>query len=123
EPPVADRTEAEPAQLENEKVGAEKIVAPILEEGGDVAVVLLPTTMIERSRRTDQQASPRLERLPAACQPSLQVLGVADRFERVDRIETFAREVEAVEIGDDNRAPTGELLDLPSAKHPLPGGV
>src|SRR5262249_53464577 len=32
EPPIADRTKAEPAQLENKKVGAEKIVAPILEE-------------------------------------------------------------------------------------------
>src|SRR5262245_40369149 len=123
QPPVADRTEAEPAQLENEKVGAEKIVAPILEEGGDVAVVLLPTTMIERSRRTDQQASPRLERLPASGQASAQVLGVADRFQRVDRIETFAREVEAVEIGDDNADATVELLELPSANLSLHGGI
>ena len=29
---IADRLEAEPAQLENQKVGAEKIVAPIVEE-------------------------------------------------------------------------------------------
>src|SRR5262249_44847201 len=123
EPLVADRTEAESAQLENEKVGAKKIVAPILEEGRDVAVVLLPTTMIQRSGRTDQQASSGLERLPTARQPSLQILGVADRFERVDRIETFAREVEAVEIGDDNANATVELLELPSANLSLHGGI
>src|SRR6266436_9153915 len=58
EPPVADRTKAEPAQLENENIGAEKIVAPILEERRDVAVVLLPAAMIQRSWRTDQQAPP-----------------------------------------------------------------
>src|SRR5262249_8768033 len=115
----ADRTEAEPAQLENEKVGAEKIVAPILEERRDVAVVLLPTTMIERSGRTDQQASPRLERLPAACQPSLQVLRVADRFERVHRSEVLAREIEAVEIRNDDAYATVDLLDLGAAKHSL----
>src|SRR5262249_45662912 len=112
QPPVADRTKAEPAQLEHEKIGAEKIVAPILEEGRDVAIVLLATTMIERSRRTDQQASAGLERLPAARQPSLQVLRVADRFERVDRIETFAREIEAVEIGNDDAYAPVELLEL-----------
>src|SRR5262249_29249180 len=87
----------------------------ILEEGRDAAVVLLPTTMIERSGRTDQQASPGLERLPAARQPSLQVFRVTDRFECVDRIETLAREIEAVETGDDNADATVELLEFPSA--------
>src|SRR5215468_11848127 len=115
EPPIADRAEAEPAQLENEKVGAEKIVAPILEERRNVAVVLFPTAMIERSRRTDQQASAGLERSPAACQPSLQVFRVADGFERVDRIETLAREVEAVEIGNDDAYAAAELLEFPLA--------
>src|SRR5215468_3727496 len=122
-PPIADRTKAEPAQLENEKVGAEKIVAPILEERRDVAVVLFPTAMIERSRRSDQQTSAGLERLPAACQPSLQVLRVADGFERIDRIETFAREVEAVEIGNDNAYAAVELLELASANLSLHGGI
>src|SRR5262249_51695670 len=120
QPPVPDRTEAEPAQLENENIGAEKIVAPILEEGRDAAVVLLPAAMIERSRRADQQTSPWLERLPAACQPSLQVFRVADRFERVDRIETLARKIEAVEIGDDNADATVELLLFPQANLPSP---
>src|SRR6516164_2823041 len=123
EPPIADRTKAEPAQLENEKVGAEKIVAPILEERRDVAVVLFPTTMIERSRRTDQQASSGLERSPAACQPSLQVFRVADGFERIDRIETFAREVEAVEIGKDDADTAVELLEFPPANLRLRGGI
>jgi hypothetical protein len=59
---VADRLEAEPAQLENEQIGTKKVVPPILEEGGDVAVVLLPPTSIQRPRRTDQQTPARLER-------------------------------------------------------------
>src|SRR5262249_5391004 len=123
QPPVADRIKAEPAQLEHEKIGAEKIVAPILEERRDVAVVLLASTMIERSRRRDQQASAGLERLPTACQPSLQVLRVADRFERVDRIETFARQIEAVEIGNNDAYATVELLELASANLSLHGGI
>src|SRR5262245_16830234 len=123
QPPVADWTKAEPAQLEHEKIGAEKIVAPILEERRHVAIVLLATTMIERSRRTDQQAPTGLERLPAACQPSLQVLRVPDRFECVDRIETFARKIEAVEIGNDDAYAAVELLELASANLSLHGGI
>src|SRR5262249_56186263 len=79
--------------------------------------------MMKRCGGKDQQASAGLERLPAACQPSLQVLGVADGFERVDRIETFAREIEAVEISDDNADATVELLEFPSANLRLHGGI
>jgi len=52
--PVLDGTKAELAQLENEKIGPEKIVTPILKKRGHVPVVLLPATVVERSRRTDQ---------------------------------------------------------------------
>ena len=48
-----------------------KIVAPIVEEGGDAPVVLLAATMIERPRGADQQAPPRLEHPPAPRQPSI----------------------------------------------------
>ena len=46
---VADRVKAEPAQLEDEDIGAEEIVAPILEERGNAPVVLLALTMIQRA--------------------------------------------------------------------------
>ena len=45
--PVADRPEADPAQLEDEKVGAEKIITPILEEGRDAAIIVLAATRVE----------------------------------------------------------------------------
>jgi hypothetical protein len=61
EPSIADRTKTEPAQFEDEKIGAEKILAPIFEERSHVPVVLLPVTMVQRSWRTDQQMSARLE--------------------------------------------------------------
>src|SRR6266545_2822255 len=48
--PITDRVEAESARLVDEKIGAEKIVAPIVEEGGDAPVILLTATMIQRPR-------------------------------------------------------------------------
>src|SRR4030081_3433004 len=47
---ISARVEAELAQLVDEKVGADEIVAPIVEEGGDSPVVLLAATMIEGPR-------------------------------------------------------------------------
>src|SRR4051794_22106353 len=104
---VADRREAEAPELENENICAEKIVAPVVEEGRDAAEVLLPAAMIQRSRRTDEQSASRLEHAPAPRQPGVYVLAVADGFKRVDGVETVARQIEAVEIGHDHAdAPT-----------------
>src|SRR3954453_6077220 len=120
---VADGLEAEAAELENENVGAEKIVAPILEEGRDAAKVLLPATMIERSRRTDEHSASRLEHAPTPRQPSVYVLAVADGFERVDGVETIVREIEAVEVGHDHADAPAELLEFSPADLRLHGGI
>src|SRR6266851_518843 len=45
--PVADPVEAVSPHLEDEEIGAEKVVAPILEERRDIAVVLLPAARIQ----------------------------------------------------------------------------
>src|SRR3954462_14614360 len=89
---VANGLEAEAAELENENVGAEKIVAPILEEGRDAAKVLLSATIIERSGRADKQPASRLEHAPTPRQPGVYVLAVADGFKRIDGVKTVIRE-------------------------------
>src|SRR5215831_16460544 len=50
--------------------------------------------------RADEQAAARLEHAPATLEPGVDVLGIADRFERVDRIEAGIRELQAVEVLD-----------------------
>src|SRR5262249_38417043 len=64
--PVADRIKAKTAQLKDEQIGAEEIIAPILEEGRNATIVMLATTRIERPRRTNEQPPSGLERSPAA---------------------------------------------------------
>src|SRR5437870_8445756 len=75
-PSITDRIEPELAQLVDEKIGAEEIVAPVVEEDADAPVVLLSATMVKRPWRADHQSSPRLEHPPAPRQPSVQVLGI-----------------------------------------------
>ena len=48
--PITDRIEAESAHLVDEQIGADKIVAPVVEEGGDAQVILFTPTMIQRPR-------------------------------------------------------------------------
>src|SRR6266478_2084938 len=45
--PIADRVEAESAHLVDEEIGADKIVAPVVEERGDAEVILFTPTMIQ----------------------------------------------------------------------------
>src|SRR5262249_13585359 len=78
---IADRVEAELAHLVDEEIGADKIVAPILEEGRDAQIVFLAAKAIKRPRRADQQGPSGLEHSPASRKPGVQVLGVADRLE------------------------------------------
>src|SRR5262249_1617031 len=99
------------------------IVTPVLEKCGDAAIVMLPTTSIERSRGTNEQSSSGLERSPASRQPGVQVLGVADRLERVDRVEMLVRKFEAVEVGNNDLDATVKFLEFPPANVRLHGGI
>src|SRR6476646_1827281 len=58
---VADGIEAQTAQLEDEQIGAKKVVTPIFEKRGDAAIIMLSTTGIQRSGRTNEQPPSRLE--------------------------------------------------------------
>src|SRR5919197_1132591 len=121
--PVADRSKAKPTQFEDEQIGAKEVVTPILKKDADAAIVMLSTAVIERSRRTNEQSSSRLERSPTPCQPRVEVLRVADRLERVDRVEGLVREFQVVEVGNNDLDATIELLELPPANVRLYGGI
>src|SRR5258708_3895609 len=97
QPSISYRPKAEPAQLVDEKIGADEIVAPVIEESGDAEVILVAATMIQRPRRLDQKPPTRLEYLPAPRQPRVQVLGIAYRLEGIDGVEMLVRKIEAVE--------------------------
>src|SRR5262249_26964562 len=108
---------------EDEQIGAKKIVTPILEERGDAEIVMLSTTSIQRTWRTNEQPPSRLERSPAARQPGVQVLGVSNRLERIDRIEVLVRKFEMVEVGKNDLDAAIEFLEFSSADVRLHGGV
>jgi len=121
--PIADGGKAEPPQLEHQDVGAEEIIAPILEKRRDVLKVLLAAAEVERAGRADEQAAARLEHAPATLEPGVDVLGIADRFERVDRIEAGIRELQAVEVLDHDPQPAVVFLKFQPANVALHGRV
>jgi hypothetical protein len=71
--PIADRVEAESAHLVDEKIGADKIVAPVFEEDGDAQVILLTPTMIN-------DPGERINRLPPGLSIRQQRTSQASKF-------------------------------------------
>src|SRR4029453_12359961 len=69
---ITDGIKPDLAHLLNEKISAEEIVAPVVEEDADAPVVLLSATIVQRPWGADHQSSLRLGPHPPARQPNAQ---------------------------------------------------